>query len=267
MAEESSIKVAVSRLIIDPAVQSRVAGLDPEHIASLEETPEAWPPLLAVRRGDQLVVVAGFHRHQAAVRLGLRSVQVQVLEAPADGDLRAMNFASNLLHGKPPSRTDKRAECERLLKLHPEWSDREVGRRCLLSQPTVAAVREALEESAQLGRSPVRVGRGGYTYTPRRPGELPDAGMSELLAGPTEALTGSKKARWRRLVGYLRRVSESLADQFRLPTWDPEAMADAARSLLGEDDAESLGAELGAGARNLLEVASRLGYDADGTTE
>lgn len=104
----------MDRILVDPALQPRVGGLDAAHIAALKENPEAWPPLVVVERGGYLLV-DGFHRYAAAQNVGLETVPVEVREMPADGDLHALAFALNAAHGRPLTLADRRGEAERLL--------------------------------------------------------------------------------------------------------------------------------------------------------
>ncbi len=263
-APNAPIEIRLDELVIDPSVQSRVDGLDSDYVALLEATPEAWPPILVVPSGKKYRVVDGFGRVAAAQNLNLKTVLARVVEPPEDGDLRGLNFASNLAHGLRPTRADQRAECERLLLLHPEWSDREVGRRCQFSQPTVAKVRDELERSAQLSTPQVRVGRGGYRYTPsRRAGELPSEGLGEqAVAIGARLFSGPERARQRGIAGYLRRVATSLDERGDLLD-DPAVAAEAVHLVLGDERAEDLAADLGDAAIEIHAVALALGYDSN----
>jgi hypothetical protein len=66
-------------------------------------------------------------------------------------------------------------------------------------------------------------------------------------------------------VSYLKRVVVALGDQFLLPDWSPETLAEATRSQLNEAQVREIAAQLGAGSLNLLHVARLLGYQPDGT--
>jgi hypothetical protein len=253
--DERIVRTRLDRVVVKPEIQPRIDGLDAPHVRALEEDPEAWGPLAAVERDRKRVLVDGFHRLAAAQNLGLGSVDLRIVDPPDDGDLRRLAFELNARHGRPLTLSDRRTEAARLLRLHPEWSEREIGRRCALAQPTVGKIREDLEASAQIERIETRVGKGGYTYSPRRPGDLPPASLAEA-AGTLGArvFSGAERARQRKTTGYLRRLLVALSDQGDLLD-DPRAAAEATRLVLGDEDAAALGLELYGLARNVAVVA------------
>lgn len=157
-------QVSCSQVTADPAFQPRTDGLDLSHVQTLETVPDAWPPLRVVQDGDRFILVDGFHRFAAAQNLGLETLPVEILDRPADGDLFSLAFALNAAHGRPLNLSDRRAFSARLLRASPEMSDREIGRRAGLAQPTVAKVRRDLEASDDIAPVESRVGRDGRSY-------------------------------------------------------------------------------------------------------
>ena len=177
----------------------------------------------------------------------------QSVDPPADGDLHVLAFALNAVHGRPLSLSDRRAFAGRLLRTHPEWADREVGRRSGLSQPTVARVREDLEREAQIPVVTGRVGRDGNTY-PVRPA-TEDSGASDA---PMDVSSASPSAQ-RALVGYFRELADRLEAQAELDGF--ETIADgveACLAVLGEDEALDLAERLEWSSRDVLRVARDL---------
>jgi len=250
----------MDRILVDPALQPRMAGLDAAHVAALQDNPEAWPSLVVVEQGGYLLV-DGFHRYAAAQNLGLETVPVEVREMPADGDLRALAFALNAAHGQPLTLADRRGEAERLLQADATVSNLDVARRTALSPTTVATIRERLEAAEQIPATDQRVSKSGVAYTPsspRRRGELPDE--QETL---TERLFTAKDRRGqRRLARYLERLCVALDDQYGFASWEGASdAAEACRAVLGDEDAADLGRRLGPAARNVLDVALALGYE------
>ncbi len=251
--------LTLERIIVDPDLQPRVGGLDAEHVATLQENPDAWQPLVIVERGGY-VLVDGFHRYAAAQNLGLDEVRVEVLEVPDDADLRSIAFERNARHGRPLTLPDRRAEAERLLRAGASVSNLDVARRTALSPTTVAAIRGELEAAEAIPAAEKRVSRSGVAYTPGAPrqrGDLPPD------SEPLGALLSSKERRsQRRLARYLERLCQALDDQFTLDGWQgAEDAADACRAVLSDEEAAALGAGLGPAARNVLDVAVELGYE------
>src|SRR5450759_4499819 len=175
-------ELALERIIVDPALQPRVGGLDAEHVAVLQENPDAWPPVVVVEDGG-FILADGVHRYAAAQNLGLKTIRAEVREAPADGDLRGLAFSLNAVHGRPLTLADRRAEAERVLRAGATISNLDVARRTALSPTTVATIREQLEAAEQILATDQRVSRSGVAYTPSSPrqrGELPE--VQETLA-------------------------------------------------------------------------------------
>lgn len=261
----------LDQIVIVPDLQPRVAGLDEGHIRALEDAAGNWPPLVAVQRGTRFILGDGLHRFTAAQNLGLARVPVRVLPLPADGDLHALAFALNAVHGRPLGLPDRRAEAERLLNLRPEVSNMEVARRAGLSPTTVAAIRAQLEDRAAIAPTSERVGADGTRYpaipsTPQRPaGRLPDPGLGEMVGGAVGRLFTSAERRQQRLIAlYLRRLAVALEDQTELAGWEkPDDAAEACRLVLGEEEAAALAERLGQACERVLAVADALGYGAE----
>lgn len=262
---EHSVNVRLRELEADPSLQPREDGTDPAHVQTLEETHEGWPPLKVLRQDGRYLLVDGFHRLEAARNLGLETVPAEVLEAPEDGDLWALAFSLNASHGKPLSLNDRRAFAKRLLQDQPSLADREIGRRCGLSGNTVGALRERLEQSAQIEQIAERVGRGGYRHTVgRRAGGLPEPDPGEVI---TELFKPQESRQQKRVARYLERLAVALDDQYGLKGWEThEDAAEACRKVLGGGAAE-LAQRLGDGAHNVLMAAVALGYEDAGTGE
>ncbi len=255
----SLLDLPLERVVVDVALQPRVDGLDSGQVAALQECPDAWPRLVVVEHGGYLLV-DGFHRLAAAQNLALETVRVEVREAPADGDLQALAFALNALHGRPLTLADRRSEAVRLLRRDPAVSNLRVARATALSPTTVAVLREQLEQEAAIPATEQRVSKSGVAYTPassRRPGELP--ADQESLA---TIFTAKERREQRRLAHYFERLATALDDGFAFDNWQSSSdAAEACRVVLGEEAAARLAEELGPAARNVLDVAVALGYE------
>jgi hypothetical protein len=252
-------------ITVDPGIQPRVVGIDPEHVRALEESAGSWPPIVVVLREGSYLLVDGFHRLCAAQNLGLEAVGVRLVELPPGGDLHALAFQLNAMHGRPLSLADRRAFADRLLRLDPKLSDREVVRRCGLSSNTVGVLRAGLEASAQIEQTTERVGKGGYTYSvesdarQRPPGELPPVQFSESIG---QFFSSRDRKNHRRIASYFQRLAVALEDQQQLDGYETfEEAGTACRLVLGDEEAAILAHKLGTGADDALGVAVELGYD------
>lgn len=267
----TSVTLSLTSVVADVALQPRVGGLDADHVRDLETVAGAWPPLKLVRRGEGYLLVDGFHRFAAAQNLGLKEVPAEVLEMPPDGDLAGLAFTLNAAHGKPLTLSDRRAFASRLLRDHPGLSDREIGRRAGLVQPTIAKVRQDLERQAAIPPAEMRQGRDGRTY-PASSGAARSADLSAVIASAAGALeravTPAERIAQREIVRYLLRLADLLEEQEGLKGFPTiAAAAEACRAVLGEEKAQALASRLGWSARNIVAVAEDLGdRDAEPTT-
>lgn len=248
---------------LDPALQPRVNGLDDSHVQTLMDAPDAWPPLVIVTHNGRATLVDGFHRYEAARRLGLDAVPVQVMSMPPDSDLTALAFDLNARHGRPLSLTDRKAFAGRLLMGNSTLSDREIGRRCGLSDKTVASVRREMEADAEIPQSPARIGSDGRGYTyhvpVRHPGELPAEGIGEKVR---RAFSGNREQR--ALAGYITRLLVPLAELESLPWEHPADIADACHAAWKAADVPERATTLADAAATLRAVADALGDGREG---
>lgn len=255
-----AITIPITSITADPALQPRTEGLDLDHVRALEAVAEAWPPLKVVGQGGRFLLVDGFHRFAAAQNLGLAEIAVEVLEAPADGDLHALAFALNAAHGRPLTLSDRRAFAARLLRAHPDWSDREIGRRSGLVQPTIAKVRQELEREEEIAPAVARTGRDGRTY-PAKPRITEDNAESPgLLAAIVQAITPAERIAQRNVARYLQRLANVLEEQDNLSGFETiEDGAAACQAVLGVEGARDLAGRLGWSSRNIVALAEKLG--------
>ena len=258
------MEIYIASIRVEPTLQPRTDGLNPAQVQELESVADNWPPLAVVQDGDRYILVDGFHRLAAAQNLGLDTVPVTVLDMPADGDLHALAFALNAIHGRPLTLSDRRAFALRILRAHPELSDRAIGRRSGLTQPPIGKLREALEAREEIAPTDTRVGSDGQSYrvsasTPKRDaGDLPES-ESESLVG--KLFTSDERRAQRRLAQYFDRLAVALGDQYDLAGWDTHAdAAQACRNVFDAERVAELAQILGDTSSNVLAIAQALGY-------
>jgi len=255
-----TVSIPIGQITIDPTLQPRVDGIDPDHVRALEAVAEHLPALKVVRQGEHYLLVDGFHRYAAAQNLKLDTVPVTVLEVSDEADLHELAFTFNSAHGRPLTLADRRAFAARLLRANPESSDREIGRRCGLTQPTVAKVRQELEQQAQIEPAEERGGRDGRSYAVKA-GSLPPQNLFEVLG---DMFTPAERRAQRRFVRYLERLTSALDEQYSFEGFGSfENSAKVCRAVLGDDRANELARSLGSTSWNILQIAKALGYRED----
>ena len=159
----------------------RSGGLDERHVELLMECADAWPPIVVW--GEDLVVVDGCHRVEAARRLGRQSVVgFRFLGSPEEAFIEAIR--RNVSHGLPLSVADRRRAARRVLVRNPDWSDRRIASLCGLSDKTVGRIRRVGSVGMSVDR---RVGRDGK-IRPIQPGEVRDRIRRALEENPAGSL-------------------------------------------------------------------------------
>ncbi|GGV43709.1 hypothetical protein GCM10010182_80360 [Actinomadura cremea] len=102
-------------------------------------------------------VVDGAHRLKAALLNGRRTIDVQFFDGSSeDAFLRAVE--ANIEHGLPLTRADRIAAALRILKSHPEMSDRAVAKSTGIGTRAVATLRRSSGSACESGS---RIGRDG----------------------------------------------------------------------------------------------------------
>lgn len=135
-ALSSPLGLPIASLLLSDGV--RGGGLDEAHVALLMETVDQWPPILVW--GDEQQVIDGAHRVEAARRLGYSRVMAVRFVGSRD-EAFIESVRRNVDHGLPLSFSDRRRAALRVLRRHPDWSDRRIASVCGLSGRTVARLR------------------------------------------------------------------------------------------------------------------------------
>ncbi|MDP9357435.1 MAG: ParB N-terminal domain-containing protein [Chloroflexota bacterium] len=152
--------IPLDRIRANEDYQPRLGGLSERHVRLLlEGDPAAWPPALVTPNDlGGFDLVDGFHRLEAARRLGLPALRCRV--DPDAGYFAAV--AANLAHGLPLALADRKAAARWLAEQVPGLSLREIGRRVGLNHETVKrAVEEGEPEAGddRQSRRPDPIGR------------------------------------------------------------------------------------------------------------
>lgn len=166
-------QLAIAKIRRDGGTQLRENGTDPETVEEYREAVLAgakFPPVRVFKdKAGIYWLVGGFHRIEAHELAGHKVIVARV----EPGELRDAILAAvgeNPAHGLKRSAVDKRKAVETLLR-DPEWcewSNREIGRRCGVSDWLVKIVREAICENLQMRERTVQRGQATYTQQPKQ---------------------------------------------------------------------------------------------------
>ena len=141
----------------------RSSGENTRHVRTLAEVREGLPPITVHR--ETMRVIDGMHRLRAAEMRGEREIEARFFEGSEDSSF-VLAVKLNVTHGLPLSLADRKVAVARILRLHPEWSDRLVASITGVAPKTAAAVRaRGAADNERPGRqganSDMRVGRDG----------------------------------------------------------------------------------------------------------
>ncbi len=237
--------IPLKRIAIDKALQPRCDGISEFHVAALMESPENWPPIAVVQEADSLVLIDGFHRYEAATRLGFESIPAIIVERPTHGDCFRLAFDLNATHGRHLTVRDRKAYAKVLLEQHPDLSDRDIGRRTSLNHETVRSLRD--EKTLPSSR-----------IAARKPGEL-EADIALFDPIRFAKATREQKA----VAGYIKRLARAITEPYiddgsaLVLGWagDPNHVASACFAAMGAQRAFDLLDTLEFGAKFIVAVA------------
>lgn len=141
--------------LLSPGDSPRLEGHSAEHVARLAESDTPLPPILVQRRGMR--VIDGMHRLMAAIVKGCETIEVEFFDGTeADAFLRGVQ--ANVSHGLPLTLPDRRAAAERIIRSHPNLSNRAIAEATGLGRTSVAGLRQRIEPAYESG---LRIGKDG----------------------------------------------------------------------------------------------------------
>lgn len=150
-----SVRLALADLHLSDAL--RTDGQDNEHIRTLAETDAGLLPPIVVQQLN-MRVIDGNHRVRAAALRGEDHIWARLFDGD-DSAAFVLSVSLNVSHGLPLTLGDRRAAAARIMRAHPQWSDRSIAGTTGLAAKTVAGVRaRALTEHEQARD---RLGRDG----------------------------------------------------------------------------------------------------------
>ncbi|UUU43225.1 ParB/RepB/Spo0J family partition protein [Streptomyces sp. NBC_00162] len=176
---DSAVEVPVGALLA--ADSPRVVRVDESHAHGLAQSGRTLPPLLVHR--DTMRIIDGTHRLRAAVLRGQDTVAVTYFDGSAE-DAFVLSVEANISHGLPLTHAERTAAALRILRSHPDWSDRGIAQRTGLAAKTVGALRRRAGPAPD---PPGRVGQDGR-IRPADPVRGREAAARLLAGRPTASL-------------------------------------------------------------------------------
>ncbi|MCX4852236.1 transcriptional regulator [Streptomyces canus] len=147
--------VSVPIMQVLPGDSPRLAGEDKAHVLRLAALDGTFPPILVDR--ITMRVIDGIHRLMAASLKGQEIIDVEFFDGSReDAFLKAVE--ANVEHGLPLTQADRTAAALRILKSHPDMSDRAIAKSTGLGARAVAELRRS---SDSVPKTDFRVGRDG----------------------------------------------------------------------------------------------------------
>lgn len=113
-------KVALSRIVMDPAIQPRLRmskDAVARYIQYYRNAPKELPPVLLATIGtsEKLVLIDGYHRVKAAERSRLAEIPAVIIHASLK-EAKWLAVEANLKHGVPLTRAEKRIVFRRFVE-------------------------------------------------------------------------------------------------------------------------------------------------------
>jgi DNA modification methylase len=164
------LRLPLSAIVADSRVNVR-DGLDEATVAHYTDIFDRLPPVVVFSTPEGYLLASGFHRLEAARRLGRAEIAAEVREGTR-AEAEEFAILDNVAHGRPYTRAERRRAVERMLKLHPQRSDNWIAQDLGVSDHTVRVVREELEATSQIAKLDRLVGRDGKER-PRSVSPLP----------------------------------------------------------------------------------------------
>ena len=141
-----------------PADSPRRAGECIDHVRMLARIDVHLPPIIVHR--PTMRVIDGMHRLGAARLRGDDHVEVRFFEGTVQ-EAFVLAVHANVAHGLPLSFEDRTRAAERLIRTHPEWSDRAIAAVVGLGARTVGNVRKRQPPKHDEISAMARTGRDG----------------------------------------------------------------------------------------------------------
>jgi hypothetical protein len=145
-AEINPTSIQLSSIRLDGNTQPR-AAINEQLVAEYATAiygGATMPPVVVFFDGVTYWLADGFHRYHAHVKASLLAIRAEVHQG-IRRDAVLYSVGANATHGQPRTTADKRKAVQTLLEDEEwvKWSDREIARRCAVSDTFVGDIRKS----------------------------------------------------------------------------------------------------------------------------
>jgi hypothetical protein len=178
------MKLALDDLKLGAGTQPR-AKIDESAVADYAEAMRdgaAFPPVVVFFDGEIYYLADGFHRVDAAYKLGLDAIEAEVKQG-THRDAIYYSLGANADHGLRRTAEDKRRAVMRMLedKDWKCWPQGDIAKACRVSRQFVNEVAGSLDSGCRRRQPDEKVeGRDGKNYPASRPLRAPDPVVNEM---------------------------------------------------------------------------------------
>jgi hypothetical protein len=163
-----SIPLKLKDIHIDGGTQPRneICQQTVDEYADAMADGDKFPAVVVFHDGARYWLADGFHRYHASRKLGFLDIEAEVHQG-TKREAVLYSVGANAKHGLRRSNADKRKAVLTLLqdRVWKDWSDREIARRCAVSDRMVNRYREELTAKDSQIESTRKVRRGDQEYT------------------------------------------------------------------------------------------------------
>ncbi|HEY9171472.1 MAG TPA: ParB N-terminal domain-containing protein [Verrucomicrobiae bacterium] len=183
-----------SEIVTDAGTQVR-AGLNETTVADYAEALAAgakFPPVVVFHDGNRHIAADGFHRIQAALRIGATHIECDVRRGNKSDALK-FALGCNAYHGLRRTNADKRHGVAMALKEFPKAGIAVIADMCLVSNELVSEIRKT--QVADFGdlKPSTRIGKDGKEYRLPPPPMRPSPTIPTAPTRPTNGAQGTAR--------------------------------------------------------------------------
>ena len=145
----NTTNLQTSAIVTDVEIQQRTA-IDPKVVddyADAMDRGEKFPPLTIYFDSKRNVLADGFHRFEAHKKLGHPKVPCEVREGTSEDAILYAATDANRAHGLRRTQLDKRKAVQTVMRLKPEWKNRQIAKAVGVSHTFVNNLRQAATET------------------------------------------------------------------------------------------------------------------------